>query len=79
VVAARRKRYVLLNAPTASVDAIADLIPGLSSPTVMPLAGGEMCALHSVVDANDVWHLLPLLEEAGGRGILVLPIEQLIP
>jgi ATP phosphoribosyltransferase len=79
VVAARRKRYLLLNAPTTSVDAIAGLIPGLSSPTVMPLAGGEMCALHSVVDANDVWHLLPLLEEAGGRGILVLPIEQLIP
>lgn len=79
VVAARRKRYLLLNAPTGAVERIADLIPGLSAPTVMPLAGGDMAAVHSVVDADDVWHLLPLLEEAGGRGILVLPIEQLIP
>ncbi|CAN5896856.1 ATP phosphoribosyltransferase [soil metagenome] len=79
VVAARRKRYVLLNAPTSSVDAIAALIPGLAAPTVMPLAGGAMAAVHSVIDAGDVWHLLPRLEEAGGQGILVLPIEQLIP
>lgn len=79
VVAARRKRYLLLNAPNAAVDSIAALIPGLDSPTVMPLAGGEMSAIHSVVDADEVWHLLPRLEEAGGRGILVLPIEQLIP
>ena len=79
VLAARRKRYVLLNAPVASVESISALIPGLSSPTVRPLAGGEMCAVHSVIEADDVWHLLPRLEEAGGRGILVLPIEQLIP
>jgi len=79
VVAARRKRYLLLNAPLEAVDTIAALIPGLTAPTVMPLAGGEMCAIHSVVDADDVWHLLPRLEEAGGQGILVLPIEQLIP
>lgn len=78
VVAARRKRYLLLNAPSDRIEDIASLIPGLSAPTVMPLAGGDMSALHSVVDADDVWHLLPRLEEAGGRGILVLPIEQLI-
>ena len=79
VVAARRKRYLLLNAPLEAVENIAALIPGLTAPTIMPLAGGDMCAIHSVVDADDVWHLLPRLEEAGGRGILVLPIEQLIP
>jgi ATP phosphoribosyltransferase len=79
VIQARRKRYLLLNAPVESVDAIAAVIPGLTAPTVMPLAGGEMCAIHSVVDADDVWHLLPRIEEAGGQGILVLPIEQLIP
>lgn len=79
VVAARRKRYVLLNVPNQAVEAVAALIPGLSAPTVMPLAGGEMAAIHSVVEADEVWHLLPRLEEAGGRGILVLPIEQLIP
>jgi len=79
VVAGRRKRYLLLNAPNESVDEISQVIPGLSAPTVMPLAGGTMSAVHSVVDADDVWHLLPRLEEAGGQGILVLPIEQLIP
>lgn len=79
VVAARRKRYLLLNAPNEAVEEIAALIPGLDAPTVMPLAGDEMCAVHSVVDSDDVWHLLPRLEEAGARGILVLPIEQLIP
>lgn len=79
VVAARRKRYVLLNAPAASVETIADIIPGLEAPTVMPLAEDDMYAIHSVVAADDVWHLLPRLEEAGGMGILVLPIEQLIP
>lgn len=79
VVAARRKRYVLMNAPSAAVDVIADLIPGLTAPTIMPLAGGSMSAIHSVVDADDIWHLLPRLEEVGGEGILVLPIEQLIP
>src|SRR5690606_34373438 len=47
VVAARRKRYVLLNVPKQAVEAVASLIPGLSAPTVMPLAGGEMSAIHS--------------------------------
>lgn len=79
VVAARRKRYVLLNAPVDAVATISTLIPGLSAPTVMPLADGTMAAVHSVVDADDIWQLLPRLEEAGGRGILVLPIEQLLP
>lgn len=79
VTGARRKRYLLLNTPADALDEIIGLIPGLSSPTVMPLAGDDMLAVHSVVDADDVWHLLPRLEEAGGRGILVLPIEQLIP
>jgi ATP phosphoribosyltransferase len=79
VVAGRRQRYLLLNAPISAIDQIAHLIPGLEAPTVVPLAEEGWAAVHSVVDADDVWRLLPLLEEAGGRGILVLPIEQLIP
>lgn len=78
VVAARHKRYVLLNAPTDAVGEVAELIPGLSAPTVIPLADPAMAAIHSVVDADEVWHLLPRLEAAGARGILVLPISQLI-
>lgn len=79
VVAGRNKRYLLLNAPRESVETITELIPGLNSPTVVPLAHNDMVALHSVVDAADMWSLLPQLERAGASGILVLPIEQLVP
>lgn len=78
VVAGRSKRYLLLNAPAAAAAAIEALIPGLSSPTVVPLVDPSMVAIHSVVDAEHLWSLLPVLEEAGARGILVLPIERLI-
>jgi ATP phosphoribosyltransferase len=79
VVAGRGRRYLLLNAPVAAVTDIATLIPGLEAPTVVPLAEQGMVAIHSVVRADDIWSLLPRLEEAGGTGILVLPIEQLVP
>jgi ATP phosphoribosyltransferase len=79
VVAGRNKRYLLLNAPRASLETIISLIPGLNSPTVVPLAHSDMVAIHSVVAASDMWSLLPQLEQAGGSGILVLPIEQLVP
>lgn len=79
VVAARRKRYVLMNAPASSIDAIEKIIPGLNAPTVIPLAHDSMVAIHSVVDTDSVHDVLPRLEEAGASGILVLPIEQLIP
>lgn len=78
VTAGRRKRYLLLNAPTAAITTIVDLIPGLEAPTVVPLAEPDWVAIHSVVDSEHLWELLPRLEEAGGKGILVLPIEQLI-
>jgi ATP phosphoribosyltransferase len=78
VTAGRRKRYLLLNAPTNAVDTIADLMPGLEAPTVVPLAEAGWVAVHSVVDAEALWELLPKLEAAGGKGILVLPIEQLL-
>jgi ATP phosphoribosyltransferase len=79
VLAGRRRRYVLMNAPTSAVDDVAALIPGIDAPTVVPLAAPGMVAVHSVVLADDVWSVLPKLEEAGASGILVLPIEQFIP
>jgi ATP phosphoribosyltransferase len=79
VVAGRRRRYVLLNAPVEAVDRIGGVIPGLEAPTVVPLAEQGWVAVHSVVDADDVWNILPELEAAGAKGILVLRIEQLIP
>jgi ATP phosphoribosyltransferase len=79
VVAGRGKRYLLLNAPQTVVETITGIIPGLEAPTVVPLAEEGWVAIHSVVDADEVWNVLPRLAAAGGRGILLLPIEQLIP
>jgi ATP phosphoribosyltransferase len=78
VVDARAKRYIVLNAPASSVAAIAEIIPGLEAPTVVPLAEDGWVAVHSVVAAGEVWSLLPMLEAAGGHGILVLPITQVL-
>lgn len=78
VLAGRRKRYLLLNAPTSALDGITQIIPGLEAPTVIPLAEEGWVAVHSVVDAEHLWEVLPRLEEAGGKGILVLPIEQML-
>jgi ATP phosphoribosyltransferase len=79
VVAGRQRRYLVLNAPLGSIPPIAELIPGLESPTVVPLAEDGMVAVHSVVGTDDVWNLLPELKAAGAQDILVLRIEQLIP
>ena len=79
VVAAKDKRYLLLNAPRSELDEIVSLIPGLGGPTVVPLAEDGMAAVHSVVDADDLLGLLSRLKAAGGRDILVLPIGQLAP
>ncbi len=79
VVAARRKRYVLMNAPAGAVAAIEDIIPGIDAPTVVPLAHDGLVAVHSTVDSDEVWSVLPRLKQAGASGILVLPIQQLIP
>jgi ATP phosphoribosyltransferase len=79
VVAGRRRRYVMMNAPADSVARLEGIIPGLEAPSVIPLAHDGKVAIHSVIDADELWHVLPELEAAGASGILVLPIEQLIP
>lgn len=76
--AARNRRYVVMNAPKTAIDEIESIIPGIEAPTVVPLTHDDMVAVHSVVEASDVWHLLPRLKEAGASGILVLPIQQVI-
>jgi ATP phosphoribosyltransferase len=78
VTAARTRRYLMLNAPAGAVEQIAGLIPGLRAPSVIPLAHDGGVAVHSVVDADGLWDLLPELERAGATGILVLPIEQVL-
>ena len=79
VLAARPKRYLMLNAPDATLDSIIALLPGIDAPTILPLARSDMHAVHAVVDAADLPRLLHPLKEAGASGLLVLPIEHLIP
>jgi len=79
VIAGRQKKYVMLNAPVDALPLIRQVIPGLRSPTVMPLADPAMIAVHAVVDADAVWGLLGPLKAVGASSILVLPIEKLIP
>jgi ATP phosphoribosyltransferase len=68
-----------MNAPATTLRQIENLLPALESPTVIPLAHAGMIAIHSVVGADDVWDLLPRLKAAGASGILVLPIEKIVP
>lgn len=76
--AAKNRRYVVMNAPRGSVGAIEDIIPGIEAPTILPLTRNGMVAIHSVVDSCDVWHVLPRLKDAGASGILILPVQQVI-
>ena len=79
MIAARDKRYLMLNAPDGSLDEVIGLLPGLDSPTVLPLARTGMHAVHAVVDRRQVVELLGPLRSAGASSILVLPIENLVP
>lgn len=78
VIAARGRKYLMMNAPAARLGEIEGLLPALESPTVIPLAHDGMIAIHSVVGADEVWGLLPRLKAAGASGILVLPIEKIV-
>ena len=79
VIAARSRKYVMLNAAADRLAELRALLPALESPTVIPLAHDGMIAIHSVVGSDDVWGLLPRLKAAGASGILVLPIEKIVP
>jgi ATP phosphoribosyltransferase len=79
VIAARDKRYLMLNAPDEALDRIVALLPGLDSPTILPLAASGMHAVHAVVERRQVVELLSPLRAAGARSLLVLPIENMIP
>lgn len=78
VLEGRRRKYVMMNAPAERLAELESLLPGLESPSVIPLAHAGMIAIHAVVGADEVWGLLPRLKAAGASGILVLPIEKLV-
>ena len=78
VLDARGREYMMMNAPLEALDSIRALIPGLSGPTVMPLADPAYIAVHSVVERSQLWRIVPALKAAGARDILVVPIEKVV-
>jgi len=78
VKAANNNKYILLNAPNEAIDKITSLLPGMRSPTVLPLAQPGWSSLHSVVNEDDFWEVIEKLRQAGAEGILVVPIEKMI-
>lgn len=78
VMKARTNRYVLLNAPNDSLDKIISIIPGMKSPTVVPLAEEGWSAVHSVISEDRFWEVIDELKDAGAQGLLVIPIEKMV-
>jgi len=75
---AEDKKYVRMNAPKAHLQDIINVLPGLKSPTIIPLADEEWCSVHAVIDQKVFWDIIGKLKEFGAQGILVTPIEKMI-
>jgi ATP phosphoribosyltransferase len=75
---ASNNKYILLNAPNDRLQEIINLLPGMKSPTVLPLAVPGWSSVHSVLDENDFWNIIEQLKDQGAQGILVVPIEKMI-
>jgi ATP phosphoribosyltransferase len=75
---AEDKKYVLMNAPTDKLEDILSVLPGVKSPTVMPLAQEGWSSVHTVLDQKCFWEIIGKLKALGAQGILVIPIEKMI-
>lgn len=78
VLRARQSKYVLLNAPNSKLQAIIKLLPGMRSPTVLPLAEEGWSSVHTVINKDKFWEVISELKKAGAEGILVCPIEKMV-
>ncbi|MCK0157875.1 ATP phosphoribosyltransferase [Cellulophaga sp. F20128] len=78
VLRARQSKYVLLNAPNEKLDSIISLLPGMRSPTVLPLADEGWSSVHTVINKDKFWEVIQELKKAGAEGILVCPIEKMV-
>lgn len=78
VKAADGKKYILMNVPRAKLDEILAILPGMKSPTVLPLANADWCSVHSVLEEKRLWEIVGKLKAAGAEGILALDIEKMI-
>ncbi len=75
---AKENKYILLNTPNDKLDKIQKILPGMNSPTILPLAKAGWSSLHSVISEDKFWDIIDELKEAGAEGILVVPIEKMI-
>ena len=75
---AQGKKYVMMNAPKDKVKKITEVLPGVKSPTIIPLADADWCSIHTVLDEKRFWEMIGKLKELGAQGILVSPIEKMI-
>lgn len=75
---AKNNKYILLNAPNDALENIISILPGMKSPTVLPLATEGWSSVHSVIQEDDFWEIIEELRNAGAQGILVVPIEKMI-
>jgi ATP phosphoribosyltransferase len=75
---AKSNKYILLNAPNERLKAICDILPGMKSPSILPLAQENWSSVHSVVEENKFWEIIEKLKAEGAQGILVVPIEKMI-
>ena len=78
VLKGRKSKYVLLNAPNDKLEEIINLLPGMKSPTVLPLATEGWSSVHSVINKGDFWEIIDELKAHGAEGILVCPIENMV-
>ncbi|MGB7843399.1 MAG: ATP phosphoribosyltransferase, partial [Salinimicrobium sp.] len=78
VLRARRSKYILMNVPNAQLDQVVKLLPGMRSPTVLPLAEEGWSSLHTVIDEERFWEVIDELKQNGAEGILVAPIEKMV-
>lgn len=76
--AAQAKKYVMMNAPKSKIQEISEVLPGIKSPTIIPLSDPDWCAIHTVLEEKRFWEIIGKLKELGAQGILVTPIEKMI-
>lgn len=74
----KNNKYILLNAPNDKLEKIIELLPGMRSPTIVPLANRDWSSIHSVINEDEFWDVIEKLRNAGAEGILVVPIEKMI-
>ena len=75
---AEKKKYILMNVPRQKLDAVIAILPGIKSPTILPLADEQWCSVHAVLEEQHLWSVINALKAVGAEGILVLNIEEMV-